>query len=217
MRQLRTLYIALVVVALLLATAAASAAPVRSMPTTTQVTPAAPSAEPPCGEGRWAVKTLTDPAARLIDMTPRLTTVGALRRLRFPARLHNVPRIRGVETTTYVVRVALIGTMLQGDHDIHLVIADPGRLARTMITEFPKASCTRGASLKARLKMRQARGALIRACGLPSAVRFKRISGRATVSGVGFFDRPHRQTGVAPNGIELHPVLAFTKAHCQPR
>ena len=70
---------------------------------------------------------------------------------------------------------------------------------------------------QARLKMRQARGALIRACGLPSAVRFKRISGRATVSGVGFFDRPHRQTGVAPNGIELHPVLAFTKAHCQPR
>jgi hypothetical protein len=216
MRQLRTLYIALVIVALLLATVAASAAPVRSTLATTQVT-AAPSAEPPCGEGRWAVKTVTDPAARLIDMTPRRTTVGALRRLRFPARLHNVPRIRGVETTTYVVRAALIGTMLQGDHDIHLVIADPGRLARTMITEFPKASCTRGASPEARLKMRQARGALMRSCGLPSAVRFKRISGRATVSGVGFFDRPHRQTGVAPNGIELHPVLAFTNAHCQAR
>jgi hypothetical protein len=30
--------------------------------------------------------------------------------------------------------------MLQGDHDIHLVIADPGRLGRTMIVEFPKAT-----------------------------------------------------------------------------
>jgi hypothetical protein len=30
--------------------------------------------------------------------------------------------------------------MLQGDHDIHLVIADPGRLERTMIVEFPKAT-----------------------------------------------------------------------------
>jgi hypothetical protein len=28
-----------------------------------------------------------------------------------------------------------------------------------------------------------------------------------TVTGVGFFDRIHGQTGVAPNGIELHPVL----------
>jgi hypothetical protein len=27
------------------------------------------------------------------------------------------------------------------------------------------------------------------------------------VTGVGFFDRIHGQTGVAPNGIELHPVL----------
>ncbi len=218
MRQLRKLYLGVVAVgALLLATAAAGATPVRNMPATTRVTPAAPSAEPPCGEGRWAVKTLTDPAARLIDMTPRPTTVGALRRLRFPAHLHNVPRIRGVETTTYVVRAALIGTMLQGDHDIHLVIADPGRLARTMIVEFPKAACTRGASPRVRLEMRQARGALIRACGAPSAVKFKRFTGRATLSGVGFFDRPHRQIGVAPNGIELHPVLAFTKAHCRPR
>jgi hypothetical protein len=34
-----------------------------------------------------------------------------------------------------------------------------------------------------------------------------RFNGRATFSGVGFFDRPHGQTGVAPNGIELQPVL----------
>jgi hypothetical protein len=27
------------------------------------------------------------------------------------------------------------------------------------------------------------------------------------MTGVGFFDRIHGQTGVAPNGIELHPVL----------
>jgi len=33
------------------------------------------------------------------------------------------------------------------------------------------------------------------------------FNGRATFSGIGFFDRPHGQTGAAPNGIELHPVL----------
>ena len=29
------------------------------------------------------------------------------------------------------------------------------------------------------------------------------------MTGVAFFDFPHGQTGVAPNAIELHPVLAF--------
>jgi hypothetical protein len=32
------------------------------------------------------------------------------------------------------------------------------------------------------------------------------------VTGVAFFDFQHGQTGVAPNGIELHPILAFTCA-----
>jgi len=32
------------------------------------------------------------------------------------------------------------------------------------------------------------------------------------VTGVGFWDEIHGQTGVAPNGIELHPVLRFKGA-----
>ena len=31
------------------------------------------------------------------------------------------------------------------------------------------------------------------------------------VSGVGFFDRIHAQDGVAPNGVELHPVLSVAQ------
>jgi hypothetical protein len=34
---------------------------------------------------------------------------------------------------------------------------------------------------------------------------------RARVVGVLFFDYDHGQIGVAPNAVELHPVLAF---HC---
>jgi hypothetical protein len=37
-----------------------------------------------------------------------------------------------------------------------------------------------------------------------------RVCGRARVTGVAFFDFLHGQTGVAPNGIELHPVLSVT-------
>jgi hypothetical protein len=39
--------------------------------------------------------------------------------------------------------------------------------------------------------------------------RLARICPRACVTGVAFFDFLHGQTGVAPNGIELHPVLGF--------
>jgi hypothetical protein len=37
-----------------------------------------------------------------------------------------------------------------------------------------------------------------------------RICTNARVTGVAFFDYNHGQTGVAPNAIELHPVLDFT-------
>jgi len=35
------------------------------------------------------------------------------------------------------------------------------------------------------------------------------LCAKARVTGVAFFDFKHGQTGVAPNAIELHPVLAF--------
>ena len=78
-----------------------------------------------------------------------------------------------------------------------------------MIAELPSRSCTAGATPKARVKIRRARNAFIAACGSPSS-SFRRLSGTATISGVGFFDQIHGQTGVAPNGVELHPVVSFS-------
>jgi hypothetical protein len=39
--------------------------------------------------------------------------------------------------------------------------------------------------------------------------RAVRLCRHAGVTGVAFFDYDHRQTGVAPNAIELHPILGF--------
>jgi hypothetical protein len=36
-----------------------------------------------------------------------------------------------------------------------------------------------------------------------------RLCASAELTGVAFFDFFHHQTGVAPNEIELHPLLAF--------
>src|SRR5207253_3052340 len=60
----------------------------------------------------------------------------------------------------------------------------------------------------------RARASFVRACGRPSPGFFVTLSGAATVVGVGFFDFDHGQRGVAPNAIELHPVLAFSSKSC---
>jgi hypothetical protein len=65
-----------------------------------------------------------------------------------------------------------------------------------MIAETPSSLCTRGATSTRRKQMAAARGAA-------------RVCARAWVVGVAFFDYLHGQTGVARNGIELHPVLGF--------
>ena len=167
-----------------------------------------------CSVERWGVKTLTDPLARKINFTPRTTTIRSLRGRQAPAGFRGLARLPGLETRTFRVRAALVAMKLEDDNDIHLVIADPRDRRLTMIVEFPNASCTRGASRQARAKMRNARNHLVAACGSATS-SFTSLSGKATISGVGFLDQVHGQTGVAPNGIELHPAVGLTQLTCR--
>ena len=63
--------------------------------------------------------------------------------------------------------------------------------------------------------MRQARADLASACGGEAGSSPVTLTGTATITGVGFFDVIHGQTGVAPNGIELHPALTFASTNCK--
>ena len=110
----------------------------------------------------------------------------------------------------------LVETNLEDDRDVHLVVAVPSAPSKTMIVEFPDPTCNSASSSPKKAKMAKARSAMLRACGQPSSSHFTDLTGRATVTGVGFFDIPHGQTGVAPNAIELHPVLKFLTASCSP-
>jgi hypothetical protein len=40
------------------------------------------------------------------------------------------------------------------------------------------------------------------------------LAGTETLTGVGFFDKKERQQGIAPNGIEFHPVLSSSSSDC---
>ena len=118
-------------------------------------------------------------------------------------------RIAPVELTTYRIRARLVEFKLEADSDVHLVIADPATGA-TMIAELPAASCLGSTIASVRKKITTARTALITACGTPSSSHFTHVTGMATITGVGFWDFKHGQAGVAPNAIELQPVMEFS-------
>src|SRR2546426_7015666 len=124
------------------------------------------------------------------------------------SRLRRRARVAPTELTTFQVSAVLIGWKLEGDRDMHLVIADPAAPTMTMIVEVPSTTCDRVCTSSYVSDFRAIRTALIARFGTPTS-RFHRLPTPQliTVTGVGFFDFLHGQTGVAPNGIELHPVL----------
>jgi hypothetical protein len=168
-----------------------------------------------CGVERWSVKTLSDSGASRVRFSPKDTTVSALRGKPSPGVGRSDPRITGVETTTYRVTAELVEAKLEDDRDIHLVIGVPDHRSQTMIVEFPDTRCKGAKQSKKRTAMQRARAAFERACGSPSASSFRRLTGTATITGVGFFDVKHGQTGIAPNAIELHPVLRYRSGGCK--
>jgi hypothetical protein len=180
MRRRRLVAVGLVAVVAAAAARVAAPAPNHS---------AAFSAALSCGVERWSIKTLKD-RPRLLPA--RATTVANLTRLPTPRFLPAKRRLAS-ERRIYSV-VASVTLKPEADLDYHLVLRSGGR---TMIAEAPSGLCTSGATAARRNQMLAARKA-VRECA------------RARVAGVGFFDYRHGQTGVAPNGIELHPVLGFT-------
>lgn len=161
-----------------------------------------------CGVERWPIKTMSDAGASTVSLTAHATTIAALRARTAPTTL-GATRIGPVELTTYRIHARLVEFKIEADSDVHLVVADPST-GGTMIVEFPSPSCLAVPPAGVKQKITAARSALIHACGQPSTSHFTHITGTATITGVGFWDFKHGQTGVAPNAIELHPVLKFT-------
>jgi len=188
---------------------------------------------------RWSVKTGADAgAAQLVGQVPTATTIASMRALAVPAVLPPDGRSEGAEQTTWQLDATLTGYKHETDGDYHLVIADdqdntmiaeipdPAALApgSFFITEITGAR--QAFDDKFGLQM-----AAPPAAAPPVAAPAERASpevaaapefGTAaagpalipantpvTVRGLGFFDFAHGQDGVAPNAIELHPVISI--------
>jgi hypothetical protein len=156
-----------------------------------------------CGVERWSVKTGTDADAGAITLqSTTSTTIASLDAIPAPASLPSANRVKPTETTVYRLSATLTEYKLEADSDYHLVLSDGS--GHTMIGEIPDPACV-GAGSPLLSGIQKARGEFD-AKYTPTG-SFHTADVPVTVTGVGFFDFDHGQTGVAPNAIELHAVL----------
>lgn len=156
-----------------------------------------------CGVERWSIKTGTDADAGKINLqSTTATTIASLDAIPAPSSLPANNRVQPTETTVYRVSATLSQYKLEADSDYHLVLTDGS--GHTMIGEIPDPACVgSGSPLASSIqKARNEFDAKYTATG-----SFKTANVPVTVTGVGFFDYDHGQTGVAPNAIELHAAL----------
>jgi hypothetical protein len=187
----------LILVSAVLGSVSAEGPAVRSFATPTQ---AVATCGIYCGTERWSVKTLSDADRDKVQLAPKEVTVEWLISQKPQARLPTDRRVTPIETQTYKIRAFLVAYKLEADQDFHVVIADVEDPSKTMIAEVPSPECAGACASGHAEEFRIARAVI---AGLPEPVPPVIV----VVTGVGFFDFLHGQTGAAPNGIELHPVL----------
>jgi hypothetical protein len=207
---------------------------VSTTPSAPRVAPGTPARV--CGVERWDVKTGTDPGALSIALEPRAgagagagaATVAELRLLPAPGLLEaHSPRQAEERIVRQLadVRLVCVKYEREGDRDLHLVVEqrddevvepsadhgckllhDPAPSLHTMIVEVPDPECL-PSNHPWRERIARVR-ALVQSETHPEE-RARRVNRVVSLRGLAFFDILHGQLGVAPNGIELHPVLAM--------
>ena len=173
-----------------------------------------------CGVQRWHIKTLDDNDESLINWNPVLANVSDLTSIPVPAsydQYNDTTRYAPAETQAYRVRAVLVGWKTESDHDYHLVIADVNNPSNTMIVEPPDSTCSDACDSGFGSIFAAVRAKLASCFGQPTSTFTNFPSGVVVdMTGVPLFDALHGQTGVAPNGIELHPLLDVQFVSGQP-
>ena len=155
-----------------------------------------------CGVERWSVKVGTDPDAWQVDPTnPVWTSVSEMNTFPRPSTIPASRRADSVEMTTWVVYATLTQYRRDPDGDYHLVLLDDD--GSTMIAEIPDPNCAAGSAFFDYIA--NARAQFDVAFRVTTTWHY--TSTPVVVTGVGFWNRDHGQTGRAVNVIELHPVL----------
>jgi hypothetical protein len=149
--------------------------------------------------------------------------------------LYQNHRSAPTETTIWELTATIVEVKLEQDGDYHLVLQGASEGA-TMIGEIPNPDPAFVGNPKWLAEIKNARDAMDKKLGAPlQPVGFKRedmapptveraerppkqgsagegmtpVNARAIITGAGFFDSSHGQTGVAPTAIEIHPIFSI--------
>jgi hypothetical protein len=155
-----------------------------------------------CGIERWDVKTGQDSAASSVDLHPKQSTVGDLTALKSPiVGRKSIPR-SSQEKQIVTITAVITAYKIETDSDIHLALQYERN--KTMIAEIPDPGCMGKSPWKN--EVARVREDFVAKVGNPKKA-FKKVNIPVTLTGVVFFDFGHGQRGLAPNAVELHPVL----------
>ena len=156
-----------------------------------------------CGVERWSVKTGTDADVSLVNLSSSTAnTITTMRGWTAPNPIPANNRVGPFETTQWVLNATLTQYKLEGDSDYHLILSDAS--GNTLIAEIPSPNCV-GAGSPFGPGIQNSRNEFD--ARFTATTSFQTANIPVQVKGVGMFDFLHGQTGVAPNGIEVHPVL----------
>lgn len=156
-----------------------------------------------CGVERWSVKTGTDQDVALINLNSQTSSsISSLSAIAAPNQIPDDRRLQPTETTVWVLNATLKKYVRAYDSDYHMVLTDDA--GRTMIAEIPDPACVGpGSPLAAGIAHARAQFDAV----FTAATTFQNADVPVQITGVGFFDYLEGQEGVAPNGIELHPII----------
>ncbi len=156
-----------------------------------------------CTGERWNIKTGIDADAALVNLNNvNSTSIDTLVSIQKPVTLPDNNRLQPAEITTWTLNATLIKYVKSYDADYHIVFQN--QAGRTMIGEIPDPGCV-STSSPFRMGIVHARAQFDAMFTATSS--FKTTSVPVVITGVGFFDYNEGQEGIAPNGIELHPII----------
>ena len=174
----------------------------------------------PCGQERWKVKTSADQDASRVNFNAIPFTIAELNRLPAPTRKQLNAKLDSRfphEMKTYTVTGYLVGFKLEADEDFHIVIEDLKSPGTTMIVEIPSGNCVPKGVIKLSTDLRTSWEARFGKAEIGGLKKLPAHKIKVKITGVGFFDFLHGQTGVSKNGFELHRVIDWKEVQEQQR
>jgi hypothetical protein len=161
-----------------------------------------------CGQERWGIKTLSDPDTTLINFNElKFTTVDEQIHMERPEG--RMGERQASETNEYVFDCKLIGYKKEKDQDFHIVVADVST-GETMVIEIASPECESVKQSGRYEQMKEVHDWFVQNIGMPhSSFYHLPVPIKIRVTGIGYWDFLHGQTGMATNGREIHPVLSI--------